>query len=510
MGSSDSSNFGSHRNGGNDGSGKSGRNGSGNNENRRSVGLSTLSVSVVLLLVGVFAFFQSGCVAQEQEDLQLWPFGSVQDIEDLADREDINVLFILIDTLRAERMSAYGYERDTTPVLKNLSQAGIRFDRHLAQSSWTKASMASMWTSFFPTRTGIVKFDDIIPDAAKLPAEVFTEAGFRTIGLYRNGWVSPVFGFGQGFEVYKKPIVSRASRSIAADDPISQDRGTDEEIIRAATEFLRIEGKAEQRWFLYLHLMDVHEYTYDEASAIFGSSYSDIYDNSILWTDTSIDILLGTMMDWGLLRNTIVVIASDHGEAFRERGHEGHARFVYKETTETPFIMLLPFRLENGGIVVHSRSRNVDIYPTLYDLLGIEPPVEIADADGVSLLPDILAAGRGQTSEEAYQREAFSHLRQGWGQRTKANMKSTFALTSGDLRYVKQTIGDEPIEELFDARSDPSELKDFSKERSEDFESMRQRASELAESDPVWGKPETRDLSELELNQLRALGYEIE
>ena len=478
------------------------------NSGRRWFGVRTLLFALVL--ASVFAFFQSGCASQDQEDLQLWPFGSVQDIEDLADREDTNVLFILVDTLRAERMSAYGYERDTTPVLKNLSQAGIRFDRHLAQSSWTKASMASMWTSFYPTRTGVVKYDDIIPDAAVLPAEVLAEAGFRTIGLYRNGWVAPIFGFSQGFEIYKKPIISRARRTVEANDPIAQDRGTDEEIIRAATEFLRIEGKADQRWFLYLHLMDVHEYTYDEASAIFGSSYSDIYDSSILWTDTSIDILLGTMMDWGLLRNTIVVIASDHGEAFRERGHEGHARFVYKETTETPFIVLLPFRLEDGGIVVHSRSRNVDIFPTLYDLLGIEMPGELDEADGVSLLPDILAAGRGQTSEEAYQREAFTHLRQGWGQRTKANMQSTFALASGDLRYVKQVVGSETLEELFDARSDPKELRDFSEERSEALESMRLRASELAEIEPVWGKPETRDLSELELNQLRALGYEIE
>jgi arylsulfatase A-like enzyme len=497
MGSSDTSNF------------WSGHNGSGSSGKRRRIGVGALFV--VHLLAGVLAFFQSGCDSQgQEEDLQLWPFGSVQDIEYLADREDVNVLFILVDTLRAGRMSAYGYERDTTPVLKNLSQAGIRFDRHIAQSSWTKASMASMWTSFYPTRTGIVKYDDIIPEAAVMPAEVLTEAGFRSIGLFRNGWVSPVFGFGQGFEVYKKPIASMARRTNQVENPLAKDRGTDEEIIKAASEFLRIEGKADKRWFLYLHLMDVHEYTYDEASAIFGSGYSDIYDSSILWTDTSIDILLGTMMDWGLLRNTVVVIASDHGEAFRERGHEGHARFVYKETTETPFIILLPFRLESGGIVVHSRSRNVDIFPTLYDMLGIETPVELADADGVSLMPDILAAARGQTSQEAYQREAFAHLRQGWGQRTKANMRSTFALMSGDLRYVNQIRGSETIEELFDAGSDPKELIDLSTERIEDLESMRLRASELAVIDPVWGKPETRDLSELELNQLRALGYEIE
>lgn len=471
-----------------------------------------IGVAAVLLvtIVGVFAFGYMRRLSVQQEQIQLWPIGTAQDIEDLATRENVNVLFILIDTLRADRMSAYGYEHATTPILQNLSRAGIRFDRHLAQSSWTKSSMASLWTSFYPTRTGVVEYDDIVPDEAVMPAEVFAKEGYRTIGLYRNGWVAPVFGFDQGFEVYKKPIMSMAPRPNQTSNPSAIHRGNDEEIFKAAMEFLRVEGDAEKPWFLYLHLMDVHEYTYDKASAIFGSSYSDNYDSSILWTDKSIDIFLGYLLDWGLLRNTVVVIASDHGEAFRERGHEGHARFLYRETTETPLIILLPFRLDNGGIVVPSRSRNVDIFPTLYDMLGIEPPIELAEADGISLLPDILAAARGQTSAEAFQREGFAHLQQGWGQRNRKVERSTFSLTSGDLRYVHQQTGSESSEELFDARSDPLEVENLSAEGTEVLESMRARGKELAEIDPVWGAPQTREINELELNQLRALGYEIE
>jgi arylsulfatase A-like enzyme len=477
---------------------------------RRRTLLRVAAVLLLVAIIGVFAFGYMLRLSEEREQLQLWPVGTVQDIEDLATREKVNVLFILIDTLRADRMSAYGYERDTTPILENLSRAGIRFDRHLAQSSWTKASMASLWTSFYPTRTGVVKYDDIVPDEAVMPAEVFAEEGFRTIGLYRNGWVAPVFGFDQGFEIYKKPIMTHASRPGQTSNPTAIHRGNDEEIMQTAMEFLRVEGDAEKPWFLYLHLMDVHEYTYDEASAIFGSSYSDNYDSSILWTDKTIDIFLGYLLDWGLLRDTVVVIASDHGEAFRERGHEGHGRFVYRETTETPFIILLPFRLDYGGIVVSSRSRNVDIFPTLYDMLGIEPPIELAEADGISLLPDILAAARGQTSAQAYQREGFAHLRQGWGQRNRKVERSSFALTSGDLRYVHQQTDSEGSGVLFDARNDPLEMEDLSVERSEVLEAMRARAKELAEIDPVWGAPPTREINELELNQLRALGYEIE
>lgn len=476
----------------------------------RRRGLVAVVALTAVILVGALAFGYMRMLTKQQEQIQLWPVGSVDDIEALSNRDRVNVLFILIDTLRADRMSAYGYERSTTPIMQNLSRAGIRFDRHLAQSSWTKSSMASLWTSFYPTRTGVVEYDDIVPDEAVMPAEVFSEAGYRTIGLYRNGWVAPVFGFDQGFDIYKKPIMFLGARPDPTRSPTAAHRGNDEEVIKTAMEFLRVEGTGEEPWFLYLHLMDIHEYTYDEESAVFGSSYSDNYDSSILWTDKTIDIFLGYLIDWGLMQDTIVVIASDHGEAFRERGHEGHARFVYKETTETPLIMLLPFRLDNGGIVVNSRSRNVDIFPTLYDMLGIEPPIELDEADGVSLLPDILAAAKGQTSAEAYQREGFAHLRQGWGQRNRKVDRSTFSLTSGDLRYIHQQVDDEGTEELFDSRTDPSELEDVSAEQEAAVAALRERGRELAEMDPVWGIPERREINELELNQLRALGYEIE
>jgi len=485
---------------------KNGRTGS-SLKRRALIGVAALTFMIV---VGVLGLGYMRRVSAQQDEIQLWPVGTVEDIEALATRDNVNVLFILVDTLRADRMSAYGYDRDTTPILDNLSRVGIRFDRHQAQSTWTKASMASLWTSSYPTRTGVVEYDDIVPDEAMMPAEVFASEGYRTIGLYRNGWVAPVFGFDQGFEVYKKPIMSLARRPDETNNPTAIHRGNDEEIIRTAMEFLRVEGNAEKPWFLYLHMMDVHEYTYDKASAVFGSSYSDNYDSSVLWTDKTIDIFLGYLIDWGLLRNTVVVIASDHGEAFRERGHEGHAQFVYRETTEIPFIILLPFRLDNGGIVVRSRSRNVDIFPTLYDLLGIEPPVELANADGISLLPDILDAARGRTSSEAIQREGFSYLLQGWGQRKRKVDRSTFSLTSGDLRYVHQQTGSESSGQLFDAKNDPLEMKDVSAERPDVVESMQARGKELAEIKPLWGKPKTREINELELNQLRALGYAIE
>ena len=82
------------------------------------------------------------------------------------------ILFLLIDTLRASRMGSYGYERDTSPVLDQLAAEGARFDRHLAQSSWTKCSMASLWTGLQPPRVGVTKMNSGIPEDAVMPAEI--------------------------------------------------------------------------------------------------------------------------------------------------------------------------------------------------------------------------------------------------------------------------------------------------------------------------------------------------
>jgi arylsulfatase A-like enzyme len=446
--------------------------------------------------------------SEPKENPQLWPFGSVEDIEDLSERDDVNVLFIVIDTLRPDRMSAYGYDRETTPFLKDLARFGVRFDRHLAQSSWTKPSMASMWTSFYPTRNGIIEFGDIIPEDAILPAEVFSKEGYRTVGIYRNGWISPNFGFAQGFEVYSRPGRVEVKRDVILANPTIKMKGVDTDTIDTAIEFLRAERS--NKWFLYLHMMDVHEYTYDIESALFGSSYSDIYDNSIRWTDDNLSILFTQMFDWGLFKNTLIVITSDHGEAFMEHGAEGHAKALYRETTEIPMIMLFPFRLEAGMALVSTRTRNVDIWPTVYELLGFDQPDHPAEPDGVSVLADVVAAARRvPAAAESKARTGFAHLSQGWGKGGSGNR--AYTLADQNFRYFRKVESNGDIaEELFDASEDPLEKEDVSERRPEILDDMRLKADTLAIEAPVWGVPEKRDLSEMELNQLRALGYKID
>ena len=111
------------------------------------------------------------------------PFGKPAELADLLRRNDVNVLFILVDTLRADRLGAYGYERPTSPTLDKLAATGVRFANHMSQSSWTKTSMASVWTGMYPTRTGILRFNNALPDTAIMPAEILRDAGFVTAGI---------------------------------------------------------------------------------------------------------------------------------------------------------------------------------------------------------------------------------------------------------------------------------------------------------------------------------------
>jgi arylsulfatase A-like enzyme len=428
------------------------------------------------------------------------PRGSAAELAALRERTDTNVLFILVDMLRADRLHSYGHERETSPTLDRLAAGGVRFAEHVAQSSWTKASMASLWSALNPPRSGITRFDEVIPESAVMPAELLAQAGFQTVGIFRNGWVAPTFGFGQGYQVYKHPPVRSLPPDVKLANPTLTEQGTDEGAVEAALEFLRINGH--KRWFIYMHLMDVHEYLYDEDSALFGTTHQDIYDNSIRHTDSIIRLLLESLEVAGYAENTIVAIASDHGEAFGERGFDGHAREVFRETTEVPFVLSFPFRLE-PGLTMQQRTRNVDVWPTLLDLVGLALPGE---RDGRSLVPDLLALARGEETRTAP--TAIAHLDQAWG-RPGMEPLPTVAVIDDRHRYVSIAQGNTTIEQLFDHVDDPAELRDRSKDQSEALERLRAVAEQSLGQEPEWGDSPTRELDEIELNHLRALGYAI-
>ena len=432
------------------------------------------------------------------------PTGTPRDLALLRNRGDLNVVFILVDTLRADRMSLYGYGRSTTPVIDELANHGIVFERVIAQSSWTKTSMASLWTGTYPAAHGVLRFDNAIPHEATMPAEIFKAAGYRTVGIWRNGWVAPNFGFGQGFDVYYTPKAGADAQLQRHSPGAASIGGTDEDVFVAARDFLEIFGQ--EKFFLYLHLMDLHQYVFDDDADDFGPTYSDAYDKSIDWTDRVIGAIVDALDAADVLPRTVIAISSDHGEAFLEHGREGHAYDLYREVVEVPYLIIPPLILDRG-VRVEQTIANVDVWPTLLDLVGLPP---LQGADGRSMLPLVLAAG-GASAEPVpanLTRPVVSHLDQHWGGRAEA--REWVSLTDGDSRLIVQV--DRPDSaEFYDRKTDPPAAMDRSAEKPPQLPPMLEQIDRYRrDSEPPWGvESPTIEVDELRLNQLRALGYRV-
>ncbi|MEZ4332652.1 MAG: sulfatase [Myxococcota bacterium] len=427
------------------------------------------------------------------------PKGEPRDIAALAARDDLRVVFILVDTLRADRIGSYGYARDTSPVIDYLAKTGIRFAHHHSQSSWTKTSMASLWTALNPNRTGVLRAQDALPEAARVPAEILRDAGYATIGLWRNGWVAPNFGFQQGFDIYFNPTSGLMPGELRANTRAGRVASSDIDVVLAAQEFLRTHH--DRRFFLYLHLMDVHQYVTDEASATFGTTYSDSYDNAIQWTDRQIGAVIAEIERLGLRDRTLIVVASDHGEAFGEHGSEGHARNVFVEVTTTPWIISLPFRLQES-LVVRQSTSNVDVWPTLLEMLGLSP---LEDADGRSLLSALVGYPDEKGDPE---RLHFAQLDKTWGQ-VQRRPAPTYAVNSDSWRLIRGAEANRG-DMLFDRVEDPSEQSDVAADHPEVAAELGSRIDEYLKQDSVFGEIPRVELNDMELRQLRALGYAVE
>jgi arylsulfatase A-like enzyme len=463
---------------------------------RRSALGVAIVVGVALIAFGLYSLL----AGSGERDPR--PRGSINDVLALHERSDFNVLFILVDTLRADHLGMYGYKRDTSPNLDALAASGIRFAGQISQSSWTKCSMASLWTGLYPVRTRVLRAYDVLSPEAHTPAEIFQEAGFRTAGIWRNGWIAPNFGFSQGFEIYLSPAPQRLNRLRRGQAPNVTAQGSDADILASAIEFLRAHGH--ERWFLYLHMMDVHQYAYSEENALFGTNYLDSYDNAIHWVDSLLGHLFAALDERGLRQRTLIVFSADHGEAFGEHDGEGHARNVYGEVTTTPLILSFPFRLD-PGIVVHERSENVDLWPTVLELVGLPA---LPDTDGKSLVPKIVtAAKQGPATDK--DGIAFAQIDQTWG-RNGMRPRPMVALNDGHWRLIYRAASPKHSE-LYDKSQDPYEQHDVAADNPEVVQALDAKADAyLKSAPPPWGADApTVEVDEMLMNQLRALGYGV-
>jgi arylsulfatase A-like enzyme len=346
-------------------------------------------------------------------------------------------VLVVVDTLRADWTSAYGFEQDTSPELARWAARGAVFENVRSQSSWTKISVASLLTSLWPRSHGIRAYRDGLAEGALTLAEALHDAGYRTYGVQTNGWLHQSFGFHQGFERYSFPLGAPPGRLPRATVWPHADR-----VFEEAARLIDGHDPA-QPMFLYVHFMDVHEYAAPPEFRTFGTGEKGHYLSSIRWVDDAVERLREKLDAADLLERSVIVFAADHGEAFGENGKTGHARNVLTAVVATPLVIRFPFPIE--PVRLRGQVRNIDVAPTLLELAGVPVP---ASFEGRSLVARIAGA------EPDDDRVSYSGL----GLPLYQDASVQITTSDGTWVYARNVAPDpHPGELLFDRSLDPDE-----------------------------------------------------
>ena len=347
-----------------------------------------------------------------------------------------NVLLITIDTLRWDRVGAFGGPTSPgglTPTLDRLAAQGLRLTRAYSAAPLTLPSHTSMLTGVSPPVHG-VRANGLFRLGPKLPtlATVLKDAGYRT-GAFVGAFVLDArFGLNRGFDVYD----DRYGEKHAGDDTDGAERRA-EDVIKPAVAWINQQSaitNQQLKWFAWVHLYDPHEpYRAPEPYA----SQHPPYDAEVAYTDAMIGRLLADLDAAHRLDRTLVVIAADHGESLGDHGERSHGVFAYDVTLRVPWIVWAGARF--GGRTWDGVSQLIDLAPTTLDLLDVPAP---AGFEGRSLVPAIAA---GETaSPPAYFEAMDANLTRNWAPLT--------GIVSGREKLI-----DLPIPELYDLQADPHE-----------------------------------------------------
>lgn len=423
-----------------------------------------------------------------------------------------NFIVVLVDTLRADRLGVYGYERDTSPNVDAFARESLLFASSRSQASCTFPSVNSILTSRPPTLfLGQPGGALGIPEGIPAIAEILREGGYRTVALSANPVVAhtpnrknPAGGYGRGFEVFHEDCHWRPAACLN----------------QAARQHLRQEGD-DRPLFLYIHYIDPHDpyrpppHHQRRFAAKGGSKLrfvrrgdpnpiaetiykgrpdrgttpadlrhlSDLYDEEIAYFDSEFPELLAALREADLLDDSILVFTADHGEDFLEHGHIKHCRTVYDSSIKTPLIVRVP------GVaprVVTAPVQNLDIVPTLLDYAGIDAAG--FSFEGRSLRPLIEGREDGGARRQLASQAAFRSASDG-------RFKLIHNLRDGKFW-------------LYDVAADPQETRDVLTRERRSFHDLRETMTAwLARTEGEGAADESLRKAEEAEARLRALGY---
>jgi len=427
----------------------------------------------------------------------------------------LNLILILVDTLRADHLGYHGYSRATSPRLDSLAEDSVVFLRHTGHASRTGPSVATLFTGLHARSHGVVNplshFDakGTLDASRRTLAEILSEAGYRCAGFAANPNVSGRFGFSQGFERYQL-LRWKEARVLN----------------RAALAWIDgwvAEAEPRAPFCLYLHYVDPHS-PY-EAPAPFVKEFSSpdyrgritgahrqldevvagslelddadlaqlraLYDAEIRYLDSQLGVLLVALEAKGLLDESLVVFVSDHGEELLDHDSALHGYTLYEEQLRIPLMIRHP---ELPARRVSRRSRQVDVLPTVLELLGFPIPEPL---QGESLA----AAMKGEQSPDVGDEAPVF---------AEASLRAirTVALdsyTRGDWKLIETRVP-EARRQLFNLRDDPQERHDRLASEPEVAQRLSAELQRFRDALPV-GRSEAVPLSEAEIRELQSLGY---
>jgi arylsulfatase A-like enzyme len=315
-----------------------------------------------------------------------------------------NVVLVVVDTLRADRLGAYGDQRGLTPFLDQLASRGTVFANAYAPSSWTIPSVASLFTSRYPTQHNATNFKAVLSEDEVTLAEKLAARDYRTGGVSANFLIAPKAGFTQGFQDWQ--VLAPASGLKVRGDQV---RGAGVSWLDRA-----IRPQTPSRVLLYLQYMEPHspyeppplhaarfqpaDVTAEQVrqanekmnavrfaaiSPEEGKLLESLYDAEVAAADDELRLMFDELERRGVLENAVVIITADHGEEFREHGVElGHGASLFEPVVRIPLIVLAPGT--GGGPPVPDLVSLTDVAPTILDLVGADPERRF---EGRSLAP---------------------------------------------------------------------------------------------------------------------------
>ena len=275
-----------------------------------------------------------------------------------------NVLLITMDTTRADRLGSSGYPAASTPNLDSLAGSGVSFADAYSPVPLTLPAHCTILSGLYPLAHKVRNNGNYsLPGQVTTLAEMLGRRGYQTSAFVSSFVLDSRFGLGRGFSVYDDDFASGGAKTYRSE------RNADA-VLAAFSRWLA--GRAQGRFFSWVHFFDPHA-PYDPPEPYRQRFAGSLYDGEIAFMDHAIGGIMALLKEKGLLADTLVVVAGDHGEAFGEHGEFGHQVFCYGENLRVPLIFNAPGHLPKN-LRLRQAACLTDILPTILDFLQARSP----------------------------------------------------------------------------------------------------------------------------------------